>query len=604
MMFGVTYAQPGKDTALLMQSPSGLINGRLLVKQGQLQYAVGVGKTTLIGHSQLGIVINGRVYGRRVTAIVPQPAAGYSRQLSGKHHLYCFRVHEGPANYLVEFYVSDGGLAFRYIFDDAGIEHTVTQELTTFTLPQARVWYFERENNWKLKSYAGLWQNTTVDSLPVISKQGPIQGKPLLLELGNSKYLMLTEAALYNYSGLRYEAVGNHTLKANFTEREGFTVKGKLNTPWRVFIYAANLNSLVNNTLIKDLNPQPDTKLFADQSYIKPGRAVWSWITRNSDYMKPAYEESFITAAQTLNFEYTMLDEGWETNWPNKWEQLKQICDFAAQAHVKVWVWKNSKGLRDTAVRNGFLDSVKAAGVAGIKTDFMDSEAKELIDFEIGFLKASAQRKLMVNFHGCHAPTGESKTYPNEVTREGIRGMELNTMKEPIPAWHNAALPFTRLVLGHGDYTPGFFTNKANTTNAHQLALLYMFNSSFQCLAESPLTLLSSKQFKAIIPLLKSLPVTWDETIVLQGSQIGKTAAFAKRKGEDWYITVINGTPKSQRIAIKPYFLDKGKYRTTLITDDLTSDSLISKPIKFDAASNQTFTIVANGGLVMQIKAL
>ena len=135
------------------------------------------------------------------------------------------------------------------------------------------------------------------------------------------------------------------------------------------------------------------------------------------------------------------------------------------------------------------LDSCARAGVAGIKIDFMNSEAKDLIDFETGFLAATARRKLMVNFHGCQAPTGESITYPNEMTREGIRGMELNIMKEPIPAWHNAALPFTRFYVAMEIIRRDFF-RKGNTTYTHQLALLYLFNSPFQSIAENPVTLL------------------------------------------------------------------------------------------------------------------
>ena len=577
-------------------------------------YAVKAGKNTLLEPSALGLHTDNRIMGTAVTriAIARQytinetfPTRLNNSKAVNHCLVYVLTVQQQDIYDTIEFRLFDNACVFRYI--PSGPEHRqVKEELTGFTLPAAStVWYFERNSDWKLKSYAGLWQSTTIEQLPSVSSQGPIQGKPLVIELPAKKYMVLTEAALYDYSGMRLKAIGNNALQVNFTEgNAGFPVQGKLQTPWRVILYANNLNELVNNQVIESLNPKPDVRLFTDRSYIKPGKAVWSWITRNEHFMEPAEEIKFIDAAAALQFQYTMIDEGWEIKWPNKWLQLKELCDYGAKKQVKVWIWKHSKDLRDTAQRNAFLDSVRLSGAAGIKTDFMNSEAKDLIDFEIGLLKAAAKRKLMVNFHGCQAPTGESRTYPNEMTREGIRGMELNIMKEPIPAWHNAALPFTRFITGHGDYTPGFFSNKANTTYTHQLALLYLFNSPFQCIAESPVTLVSDEVYKPILPLLQTLPVTWDETIVLPGSSIGTLAAFARRKGKDWYIAVINGTDRATAFALQTSFLTKHKtYKAQVITDAAQDAGFIATVLTIDNRYSQHFDIPSTGGLVIQIKS-
>lgn len=508
------------------------------------------------------------------------------------------RVYEIKAgNCKMEFRVFNDGCAFRYQVPHS---QTTFSESTSFKIPAAaRVWFFERNSDWKLKSYAGWWTHTVVDSLPTISSSGPIQGKPLVMQLADKSYMVITEAALYNYSGMRLEATGNNTVRVNFTE-ENFTVQGGQFTPWRVILYAADLNGLVNNPIIEALNPRPDKTLFSDVSYIQPGKAVWSWISRKENYMQPEEEKRFIDAAAKLQFNYTLLDEGWETIWPDKWEQLKEMCSYAALRQVKIWVWRDSKLLRDPIQRDAFLDSIKRAGVAGVKTDFMNSEAKALVDFEIDFLKAAAARKLMVNFHGCHAPTGESVTYPNEMTREGIRGMELNIMKEPIPAWHNAALPFTRFLCGHGDYTPGFFSNKGPTTYTHQLALLYLFNSPFQCIAENPVTLVSDPLYAPIIPLLQTLPVTWDETRVLAGSEIGELAAFAKRKGKVWYVAVINGTEQAKEFVLKPSFLPrKGSFKASIVTDGPNGFALKEDALKY--TDTKRIMIPPTGGLVIRI---
>lgn len=588
------------NTEINMTSPAGHISAGIYHKAGHLFYTIKADQQLLINKAAMGLVIDGISYGNGVSSLSVLRKAT-TRKGNKLYNEYTLVVEEAGRKYNIEFRLSNEGAAFRYVFDGKADQY-VTKELTTFILPKSRVWFFERNSGWKLKSYAGLWQSTSTDSLDVISSQGPVQGKPLLFEFPGKKYAMLTEAALYNYSGMRLKASGSNILQVDYTEKDGFKVAGKLITPWRVLLYAANLNELVNSSMINDLNPEPDKQRYADQSYIKPGRSVWSWITRDKNYMQPEEEMKFITAAAELNFEYTLLDEGWETVWPDKWKQLTEICSFAASKKVGVWIWKNSKALREPSKRDAFLDSVRNTGVVGIKTDFMDSEAKELIDFEIGFLKACAKRKLMVNFHGCHPPTGESKTYPNEMTREGIRGMELNIMKEPIPAWHNAALPFTRLVLGHGDYTPGLFYNKANTTNTHQLALFYLFNSPFQCMAENPLKLLADEQFKVTIPLLKTLPVTWDETIVLKCSTIGEIAGFARRKGDVWYIAAINGTTGNKEISFYPHFLKKSKkYMLTVISDAV--DGGFVKTISTIRATDVKKTVIgANGGLVMEIR--
>lgn len=592
LQISVLRAYP--QTTLHLNDPSGKISAALSVHNGRLTWSAAAGGKTLIGPSDAGIELQDVALGHAVDniAISRQTVVGNSRA-------YAVTVKGEQYTFGMEFRLFKDGCAFRYRLPGEGTKR-VRKEFTSFAIPaSSRVWFFERNSNWKLKSYAGWWTHTSIDSLPVISSSGPIQGKPLVMQLQDKSYVVVTEAALYDYSGMRLEAVGSRTVRVNFTEgKEGFDARGGQFTPWRVVMYAGDLNSLVNNRMIEALNPRPDPSLYRDMSYIKPGRSVWSWITRKENYMQPAEEKRMIDGAAALKFEYTLLDEGWETVWPDKWKQLKEICDYAAEKDVKVWVWRDSKWLRDPVRRDGFLDSLVLCGAVGVKTDFMNSEAKGLVDFEIGFLKAAAARKLMVNFHGCHAPTGESATYPNEMTREGIRGLELNNMNEPIPAWHNAALPFTRFLCGHGDYTPGFFSNKGATTYTHQLALLYLFNSPFQCMAENPSTILNDPLYAPVVPLLQTLPVTWDETRVLEGSGIGQLAALAKRKGNDWYVAVINGTEQPQEFVLRPGFLKRKNYRALVVSDG-QGFSLEERHIR--NADTITFSIPATGGLVVRI---
>lgn len=586
-----------------MHSPNRHLLSQIKLSEKAVQYNLYTPVDELLSWSQLGINANGILYGQETDLItLVKSWTNEESENDEMYNGYLFEIKRDNSPLYIEFRLFNQGMGFRYILEGAKSFH-VKKELTKFSFLKNPAWYFERDNAWKLRTYAGLWLQSTTALLDTQSKQGPIQGKPLLVERSNGGYILLTEAALYNYSGMRLKGIGNSVFEVNFTENEGFTITtDKLESPWRVAMVSDNLTQLVNNNIIHCLNPKPNPQLYPDPSYIKPGRTVWSWITRDENYLDINQEKAFIDAASELTFEYTLIDDGWETKWAQKWETLSELTTYGAHKNVGVWVWKDSHQLRDPSVRDAFLDSLVSCKVVGIKTDFMNSEAKELIDFEIDLLVAAAKRKLMVNFHGCHPPTGESKTYPNEMTREGIRGMELNIMNEPIPAWHNAALPFTRLVLGDGDYTPGLFYNRANTTVAHQLALLYLFNSSLQCFAENPIKILQDSQFKCIIPLLKDLPVAWDETIVLDNSKIGKLAALAKRKDKTWYIVIINGEDKEKELNINLSFLSDKRYNAKIINDKRGSgDSFEITSIGLDRDKSPILRIEANGGVILRL---
>ncbi len=549
-------------------------------KDGKLCFSIAKNGEVLINPSVLGICINGHDYGlntvigkmskQTVNEIFPVLGDKKSANYTAIRYKILFEEHENNQPWVLECDVSNEGVAFRYIIGENRMNH-VNIENTTFTIcDHTKVWFFERNNDWKLKSYAGEWKSCNIRELNGISALSPVQGCPLILEFKNNSFGLITEAALYNYSGVRWETIGTNTIKANFPEGEkGFDVQGTITTPWRVCLLADNLNDLVNNNLIYGLNPAPDKTLFADTDWIKPGRSVWRWWSRGTG--NPTEEKEIIESGSLLGFEYSLIDEGWE-KWDNKWSDLKDLCNYGKSKNIGIWVWKHSDELNSP--ENGykkmrlFLDSLKNAGVCGVKVDFMNGESKTIIDFDIALLRLAAERKLMVNLHGCQKPSGEARTYPNELTREGIRGLELNLMNEgPIPPDHNAALPFTRMVVGNGDYTPLGFTSPGKTTWAHQIATLVCFRSPLQCIAEDPLFLLNNAMIHPALEMIKAIPAVWDQTIVLSGSKIGDVAIIARRNGMDWFVGVLNG-PGAKEIRIPFSFLPKGAHQIKIIQDD------------------------------------
>lgn len=469
----------------------------------------------------------------------------------------------------------ESAVALRYVCKEP---MEVKSELTEWTMPEGtEVWYFERNNFWKLKSYAGVWKSCDISELHKVSSQGPVQGLPLVFRFPNGKYGFLTEVALHDFSGMRAKSFPGNRIGVNFTEKDGF--RAGTASPWRLLYFADNLNDLVNCTAIKELSPEPDPEIYEDISYVRPGKCVWRWFAKGTG--TPAEEKEMIDAAAELGFSYSMIDDGW-IRWKNRWEEVRRLSGYAVSKNVRLILWKDSKDIADAsddyADMRSWLDTVANTGVAGIKVDFINSESAPKVDFETTLLKEAARRKLQVVFHGCHKPTGEQYTYPNELTREAVRGLELNKMKEDgfVSAAHNAALPFTRCLVGNTDYTPLSFVVPGNTSFAHQIATFICFRSDLQVLAEDPYVFLENEEFRPVCNFLREVPATWDEIRVLDPSEIGKLAVIARRSGNDWYIGILNGEDKEKSFVIDLKDLGlRGRCHIGSFTDDMAAEKVL-----------------------------
>ena len=602
----------------VMKSPDKSVRARLFEKDGKLFYEVGFRGKTVIEKSRLGFVIDGKTVGEDVTVRLSDvkrideqyETRGFHDIAVNKAVEYTYDIQGSGLDFQWQARLYDDGFAFRYLFHEDHTLH-VDKELTTFKLPhQTPVWFFERDSNYKLKTYAGEWLRTVTDSLYCISPQGPVQGGLMTFELPGGRYMLLTESALYDYSGMRLECLADGSMVTNFTEgNKGFDIEGDGKTPWRTMILADDLNELVNSDLPTNLNPAPDPGLFADMSYIKPGRSVWTfWSSyRRPEYLTIPYERHFIDIAQELGYEYTLIDDPWETRWPDKWQTLKELCEYAAERDVKVIVWKRCNDINipenDYAAVDHYLDSVVMSGAAGVKVDYMDSEAKRFIEFEEAVMRKTAEHKLLIDFHGIQPATGEFRTYPNEITREGIRGLELNPMNQHIPSNHNVALIFTRCILNNSDYTPIGFSNPGNTTWTHQLATAFAFTSPLTVIAEQADTLVNNPVIQKVHPFLKALPTQWDETRILPGSSIADRALMARRHGDDWYIVILNGR-EGKQVSVKTDFLKEGKWLLFDVSDDLADDgnkNMIVSERTVSAGDEITVTLKANGGYLAKL---
>jgi alpha-glucosidase len=204
----------------------------------------------------------------------------------------------------------------------------------------------------------------------------------------------------------------------------------------------------------------------------------------------------------------------------------------------------------------------------------------------------------MIEFHGANKPAGESRTWPNEMTREAIRGLENRSMS--LRSVHNTTLPFTRFLAGHADYTPVHFGERRRETSwAHQIATALVFTSPLMIYGAHPQHILDNPARE----LIKSIPSVWDETIVLPQSEIGELAGFARRSGDVWFVGVLNGlTGKTMRIPL--HFLGPRNYRATLIRDRMDEPAAVQmEEVSVNRGETMAIRMRAGGGFVARFES-
>ncbi len=598
-------------------SPNKTVSADFFVDaEERLSFSVFRGEKVVIEPSALGITVDGVDLGKGVQLGEARESSFSGRypMLGGKAEaennyqgISIPVIHPSGLTYLLEARLFDEGIGYRYLVPGEG-SRTVQGETSSFTVPaNTPIWHFERKNGWKLKSYAGWWMKTPIEEMPTVSKT-PTQGFPLVLAEPTGGYTVLTEAAVFNYSGMRAKAIGNRTFQADFTEgKKGFELEGLITTPWRTVITVDTLDQLVNQTVVQNLAPAPDPELFEDLSWIQPGWTAWRWQLQGVGL--PKDQVNFARYAKELSWPFSLIDDGWEIYWDQPWEHLKEIVAQAEKSGIKIFVWKRWGDLRNPANNyqdlREWLDKIKEIGVVGVKVDFFDAEDLATRRGEEAVLRESAKRQLMINFHGCPKATGETRTYPNEVTREGIRGIELNFIRREglLTPEHNAALPFTRLAVGHGDYTPLTFQpgHIGDVTIAHQLATCILYTSPMQIMNAIPTNLIHYP-IKEVTDLMKSMPTVWDETRVLPGSEIGELAVMARRSGDSWYVGALNGGD-AKEYDLDLNFLGEGTYEALLLHDHEVSN-LVVTPQTFTtkATEKRIISLAAGGGFTLRLR--
>jgi alpha-glucosidase len=569
------------DDEVSVLSPNKSVQLKVLPHEGRLHYAVTFKNRPVIETSPLGFTVDGvdltagAEFGEAKTYQVNEtyPYRGvHSRATNRCNGATVPLTHaRSKTRYTFEVRAYDDGVAFRFLAS-GDKDARVPDESTRFVLPaDSTVWYHDLNGH-----YEGVHSKKALADV----REGEWAAPPLTFKLPDGAgYASITEAALVNYSGMALQADGHrgfnlvlahkhpvsYPFKLRYTAQDierlakPAAVAGPITTPWRVVMIGADLNALVNCDIVPDLCPPPDPKLFPQgvrTEWVKPGRAVWKYLDGGDSTL--AGMKEFCALAGELGFEYNVVEGFWQ-----KWsdDDLKELVAFGKKHGVGVWLWKHSKALRTPAERAAYFKRCRELGVAGVKIDFFDHEAKEVVDLYQALLKEAAENKLLVNFHGSNKPTGEARTWPNEMVREAVKGMEASKLAGR--ARHDATLPFTRFLAGHADYTPVHFgARRGDTTYAHQVATAVAFTAPLLTYGAHPKTLLESP----CASMIKSIPATWDETVVLPASEIGEAAVMARRSGDTWFLAVVNG-PDARTLRVPLSFLGEGGYKALVVRD-------------------------------------
>ena len=410
-----------------------------------------------------------------------------------------------------------------------------------------------------IEEYPGLWLRGTNES----GLNGTFPPAPLEEQQDGDRNVRVTKAA-------DYLAV----------------TKGTRTYPWRLVGVATKDGDLITNPLVYLLQSPSRVE---DTSWIKPGKVAWDWWNANNlhgvDFragVNTRTYQYFIDFAAAHGIDYIVLDEGWyelgNLLQPTPDMDIEAIVAHAKQKGVGVVFWVVWKTLEDQF--EPAMAQLEKWGAAGIKVDFMQRDDVKMMEHYHRVSREAARRKMLVDFHGAIRPAALTRTWPNLITAEGVRGLEWNKWSEHVTPEHDATLPFTRMFVGPMDYTPGatrnanrggfaynHFRPMSQGTRCHQLGLYVVFESPLQMLADTPT---NYERQPEMMEFLSAVPTVWDETKVID-ARMGDYVVIARRSGNEWFLGAITDW-EAREAEVELGFLGEGTFVLKEWKDGVNAD--------------------------------
>ncbi|MGA3325793.1 MAG: glycoside hydrolase family 97 protein [Terriglobia bacterium] len=493
----------------------------------------------------------------------------------------------------LQFRAYSDGVAFRYFIPEQDLlgQFEILSERSEFRFPADYTCWAAQYGSFTT-SQEREFDRISLDRI----QPGAIVGLPLTISLGGTTTVALTEANLRDYAGMYVEGVAGHphtvvTRLSPPPDGGGVAVRARAPhyTPWRVLMLGGKPGDLIESNIVLNLS---DPCALGDTSWIFPGKTVFPWWPHFKaqppvpSRMTTENQKYYIDFAEEIHARYMEFEPPWygpevqAVRDPESLDITKaipeldmpEILSYGRQHGVGLIIWMHWKALRKQ------MDEALALydkwGAKGIKCDFMDSDNQTMVNFYEEVVRKCAQHHLLVDFHGAYKPTGLRRTYPNLITREGVMGAEYNKSSHRATPLHNVTLPFTRMLAGPMDYTPGGFRNVTAEqftvnhdypmvmgTRCHQLAMYVVYESPLMMVSDSP------EAYRGAVgtDFIRQVPTSWDETRVLAG-EVAEYVVIARRLGKDWYIgAMTNWTPRHLVISLAA--LGSGNWQAEVYKD-------------------------------------
>jgi alpha-glucosidase len=593
-----------------VRSPDGATEVAVAVAES-VTYAVARRGRALVVPSPVALTLaDGRVLGRgaRVRSARPRPHDAVIRpavpvKSAEVRDRYGELRLDFAGGYALEVRAYDDGAAYRWVAD-LGDSVTVAAERATFRFaaPHHAVAGLDTS---MMTHYEPAYARVRVDSV----RGGRLGLLPFLVDVGGGAKVAVTESGLEDYPGMYLvsdTAAGAGGGMAGVfpaaaleerrqtdrdivvTRRAPYLARtsGRRAFPWRALVVADEDRLLLENQLVYKLAP---AQRVADASWVRPGLVSWDWWhalnLRGVPFRTGLTTETYryyVDFAARQRIPYVILDEGWSPT-----EDLTRsvpaidvpgLVRYAAGKGVGVVLWALWKPLDRDMER--VFDRWKAWGVKGAKVDFVQRDDQAAVNFYWRAAREAAARGLVLDFHGAHKPAGLNRAYPNVLTFEGVRGLEFNKWSDAVTPEHDVTVPFTRMLAGPLDFTPGALYNAqpklfrpvfdrpwSQGTRAHQLAMYVVYESPLQMLADAPT---EYEREPDVLALLGGVPTVWDETRALAG-RVGDYAVLARRRGRDWYVGAMTDT-SARALPLDLSFLGPGAYRMESWADGPNAD--------------------------------
>ena len=516
----------------------------------------------------------------------------------------------------VIFQVSNHTVAYRYRANNHQ-STKVVKEISEFVLPANTL-------SW-IQQFKGVWNDhemfytkRLLDTMDL-----PAYYMPGLFQTPENQWIFISDANVTgDYAACQLEHKGKGVLAIRLPDQETLIPEGledswfsvvhaekaeiqvheNMATPWRTMIISDDLGDIVESNILEHLS---EPSRIEDLSWIEPGVAVFPWWGNSTANDDPDILRDYIDLAAEMNWSYIEFDiglignnGGYAANFWRDIEYIPEVIQYARSKGIRVYGWDERRFLDTPEERDDIFGTYREWGIAGIKMDFINSDKQEAMRWYEEATAHAAEYELLVSYHGAITPRGQRRTFPNIMTYEGVRGAEYYKF-----AWHtdipnpehNCTLPFTRNVSGPMDYTPtSFSTPRRTSTYAHELALPFVFESGWICMADKP------EEFRncPAKELLQNLHAAWDDIHFIEGYP-GEYCCLARRKGDQWFVSAINAGA-IRRIDIPFDFLADGKYMAKIYADD-GSDGLTISDLRITRDDIQPFDLVSNGGFVIQI---